>query len=235
MTKWAPGSHFPPEPMSFIAKPPDHGAREEPPSLVPPSGVNDVHDDSGVWRTPARGTGRPGPLRPPWPELVALVRAQVRSLVGPSRDAEDLTQAALEQIVRSIDRFEGRCELSTYTYRIASRVVMNHWRSLRRYLKRFVLGADDVPEPHVDADADPTVLAERQRAARLHHHLDKLSAEHRLVVVLADLEELPASRIAEIVDCPEPTVRSRLKRARAELARRLGRDPIFAAEARGEA
>ncbi len=211
--------------MSFTAKPPDDEPRDGTASLVPPSGTKSVHDDSGVWRTPARGNPA---VRPPWPELVSLVRAQVRSLVGPSRDAEDLTQAALEQIVRSIDRFEGRCELSTYTYRIASRVVMNHWRSLRRYLKRFVLGSDDVPEPQVDSDVDPSVLLERQRAARLHHHLDKLTADHRLVVVLADLEELPASRIAEIVDCPEPTVRSRLKRARAELARRLGRDPLFA-------
>jgi len=153
-------------------------------------------------------------------------------LVGPARDVEDLTQAALEQIVRSIDRFEGRCELSTYTYRIASRVVMNHWRSLRRYFKRFVLGAEDVPEPEsMDSSHNTTDLVERQRAARLHYHLDRLSADHRLVVVLADLEELPASRIAEIIDCPENTVRSRLKRARTELARRLSRDPAFADEA----
>lgn len=217
--------------MSFIAKPPHDERRGLPDVLTPPSSGVMAHDDSGVWRTPARGSH----ARPPWPELVTLVRAQVRSLVGPSRDVEDLTQASLEQIVRSIDRFEGRCELSTYTYRIASRVVMNHWRSLRRYFKRFVLGSEDVPEPESNTESDPVMLLERQRAARLHHHLDKLSADQRLVVVLADLEELPASRIAEIVDCPEPTVRSRLKRARAELARRLGRDPLFAEDCVGGA
>jgi len=189
-------------------------------------------EDSGVWRAPLRKSAPPPSYsaeRPPWPELVRMVRAQVRSLVGQTRDLEDLTQAALEQVVKSIDRFEGRCELSTYTYRISSRVVMNHWRSLRRYLKRFVLGADDVPEPEADPDADekPTQLLERQRSARLHHHLDRLSATLRVVVVLADLEELPASQIAQIVDCPEPTVRSRLARGRADLARRLAKDPLF--------
>lgn len=188
------------------------------------------HDDA---RAPASDHSGIRPLvaakpRPSWPELVRLVRAQVRSLVGPTRDLEDLTQASLEQVVRSIDRFEGRCELSTFTYRIASRVVMNHWRSLRRYFRRFVAPFDDVPEPCTDEAADPMDLLLRRRAARLHHHLDRLSPEHRMVVVLADLEDLPASRIAEIVECPEPTVRSRLKRARADLARRLARDPLFA-------
>ena len=186
--------------------------------------------DSGVHRAPRPRPGENG--TPAWPELVSLVRAQVRSLVGPTRDLEDLTQATLEQVVRSLDRFEGRSELSTFTYRIASHVVMNHWRSLKRYFRRFVLGIEDVPEPVLPGEGDTTKLIERQRAARLHHHLDRLSADHRIVVVLSDLEDLPASRIAEILDCPEPTVRSRLKRARADLVRRLAADPVFRDEAK---
>ena len=185
--------------------------------------------DSGI-----RTVAGPEAPRPSWPELVVMVRAQVRSLVGPTRDLEDLTQATLEQIVRALPRFEGRCELSTFTYAIASRVVMNHWRSISRYLRRFVLGTDDVPEPHDDGPADAETLADRERAARLHHHLEELSADQRIVVVLFDLEELPAPRIAEILGCPEPTVRSRLKRGRAALAKRLIRDPLFADDVSGE-
>jgi RNA polymerase sigma-70 factor, ECF subfamily len=180
--------------------------------------------DSGVWRF---ASSRGDVAEPSWPELVQTVRAQVRSLVGPSRDLEDLTQATLEQLVRSLPRFEGRSELTTFTYRIACHVVMNHWRSLRRFLRCFVLGHDEVPEP-VAENEDRWTFLERQRAARLHHHLDRLSPDHRLAVVLADLEELPASQIAEIAGCPEATVRSRLKRGRADLAKRLGRDPLFA-------
>jgi RNA polymerase sigma-70 factor (ECF subfamily) len=161
-----------------------------------------------------------------WPDLVVIVRGQVRSLVGPTRDLEDLTQATLEQVVRAIGGFEGRCDLRTFTYRIASRVVMNHWRSLKRYFRRFVAGVDDAPDPSTEEE-DPAGLLEQQRAKRLHHHLERLSAEQRLVVILSDLEELPASAIAEIVECPEATVRSRLKRGRADLARRLLRDPLF--------
>jgi RNA polymerase sigma-70 factor, ECF subfamily len=183
-----------------------------------------AHEDSGIWRFASARGDAPDPS---WPELERIVRAQVRSLVGPSRDLEDLTQATLEQLVRSLPRFEGRSELTTFSYRIASHVVMNHWRSLRRFFRHFVLGHDEVPEPVAD-EGDPWSFLERQRAARLHHHLDRLPSEQRLAVVLADLEELPASQIAEIADCPEATIRSRLKRGRAELARRLGRDPLFA-------
>jgi RNA polymerase sigma-70 factor (ECF subfamily) len=111
---------------------------------------------------------------------------------------------------------------------------MNHWRSISRYLRRFVLGIDDIPEPADPTATDPSTFADRERVARLHHHLEGLPADQRLVVVLFDLEELPASRIAEIVDCPEPTVRSRLKRGRAALAKKLIRDPLFADDVRGD-
>lgn len=188
-----------------------------------PSNVRD--DDSGIRRLAAAPSP---PALPPWQEIVRMVRAQVRSLVGPSRDLEDLTQVALEQVVRALPRFEARCELSTFTYCIASRTVMNHWRSIGRYVRRFVLGIDDDLDAEAPTTFDPMTLAERQRAARLHHHLDALPADQRIVVVLADLEELPASRIAEIVECPEPTVRSRLRRGREALTKRLLRDPMFA-------
>jgi RNA polymerase sigma-70 factor, ECF subfamily len=190
-------------------------------------------ETSGIRRLTASEEGVVASPRPSWPELVSLVRAQVRSFVGPSAELEDLTQNALEQVLHAIDGFEGRSELSTFTYRIASRVVMNHWRSLRRYLKRFVLAFEDAPEPEAGRAGDPMLFVERQRAARLHHHLERLPADQRMVIVLADLEDLPASRIALIVDCPEPTVRSRLRRGRADLARRLARDPLFADDVKG--
>lgn len=198
--------------------------------LVPRTTEGDVREeDSGIRRLadeemPASSERE----RPPWPEVVRMVRAQVRSLVGPSRDLEDLTQTALEQVVRSLPRFEDRCELSTFTYCIASRTVMNHWRSFGRYVRRFVFGMDDIVEPAAPSTFDPMTLGDRQRAARLHHHLEALPADQRMVVILADLEDLPASRIAEIVECPEPTVRSRLKRGRESLTKRLLRDPMFA-------
>lgn len=169
----------------------------------------------------------------PWDEVVEAVHVQMRSLVGPTADLEDLTQAALEQVVKSLERFEGRAALSTYTYRICAHVALNHWRWWRRWLRRFErarAGGDDAPEPADGAASasDRLLLAERSR--RLYAALDRLEPTRRLVLTLSDLEELPASRVAEILECPEPTVRSRLRKARQELYEALRGDQLFTKE-----
>ena len=165
-----------------------------------------------------------------WAELVPIVHRQMRALVGPSRDLEDLTQSALEQVLRGIARFEGRAELTTFTYRICAHVAMNHWRWWKRWIRRFDLGTERSPDPPYLGRAASDAALEKERLVRLHAALDRLTAPKRLVLVLSDLEELPASRVAEIVDCGEPTVRSRLRQARIDLARLLGEDPLFADE-----
>jgi RNA polymerase sigma-70 factor, ECF subfamily len=155
-----------------------------------------------------------------WPEVAVLVRRQMRSLVGVRsvRELDDLTQTALERICRSAERFEGRAQFATYTYRTCARVAINHWRWYRRFLRSFERATESTPEPVAEeADAVEQAL-ERERLLRLERALDRLSANKRAVLVLCELEELPASRVAEILGCPEATVRSRLQRARVDLA-----------------
>jgi RNA polymerase sigma-70 factor (ECF subfamily) len=161
-----------------------------------------------------------------WDELVAVVHRQMRSLAGPSRDLEDLTQVALEQVVRSTPRFRGDAELTTFTYKVCVHVVMNQWRWWRRWALRFHLGPA-LTEPADTRSSPAHLVIERERAERLYACLERLSAAKRVVLTLHDLEELPASRVAEIVGCPEPTVRSRLRKARRELAELLRLDPAF--------
>jgi DNA-directed RNA polymerase specialized sigma24 family protein len=92
-----------------------------------------VATSTAVAQTDVRGL-------PPWPDVVRTVRQQMRSLVGAHRDLDDLTQVALERLLRGISGFDGRSELSTFTYRICLRVAMNQWRGWRRWLRRFELG-----------------------------------------------------------------------------------------------
>ncbi len=172
----------------------------------------------------------------PWPELVRIVTRQMESILGSAghaRDRDDLTQAALEQIVRALDRFEGRAELTTFTYRVCTRVALNHWRGWRRWLRRFQLGIDATAE-RVAGGADTSTRAlERERARALHRALERMNPVRRLVVTLSDLEELAGAQVAEILECPEATVRSRLRRGREELYGLLARDPIFRDEIEG--
>jgi RNA polymerase sigma-70 factor (ECF subfamily) len=166
-----------------------------------------------------------------WSELVALVRRNMRAFVGASPELEDLTQTALEQIVRSAHRFEGRADFRTFSYRICAHVAADHWRWWRRWLRRFAFEAKEAVEPVAPGDASEQE-DERRRARRLHALLDRLDADKRLVITLADLEGMPASRIAEILEIPEPTVRSRLRQARIALAARVQKDPFFRDEVR---
>lgn len=163
-----------------------------------------------------------------WPELVSVVRGTVYRIVGPSSDLDDLTQSALERVVRGLDRFEGRAELTTYVYRVAANVALSHWRSWRRWLRRFDPTKDsgEISVRSSDAPADES-LQRHERTLRVRALLDRLDAQKRIVLVLAEMEELPASRIAEILECPEPTVRSRLRLARAKLAELAAADPFF--------
>ncbi len=164
-----------------------------------------------------------------WGEIVRAVHKHMRSIVGPTADLEDLTQAALEQVVRGLPRFEGRSQWTTFTYRICAHVAMNHWRWYKRWLRRFRIGTDDVPDHASPREDEPGALSvERERARRLHAALGRLAPAKRLAITLADFEGLTAPRIAEIVGCPEPTIRSRLRHARLELAALLEEDPLFA-------
>jgi len=191
------------------------------------AGVLIAHDEGVL-----AGASREGDVVP-WDEVVVTVHRQMRSLVGPTRELEDLTQAALEQVARSIEGFEGRSRLSTFTYRVCTHVALNHWRSWRRWLARFEAWGDRSLDDAALVDRQASVperlvLAERRR--RLHVALASLSPVKRATLTLVDLEALPVSEVATILECPEPTVRSRLATARRELYERLRHDPLFARE-----
>jgi RNA polymerase sigma-70 factor, ECF subfamily len=168
-----------------------------------------------------------------WDEVVAMVHGQMRSLVGPTRDLEDLSQAALEQVARSIEGFEGRSRLSTFTYRICVHVAQNHGRSWRRWLARFEMWGERSHDDDVLTDRTASAharLLESERSHRLHRALGKLSPMKRYALTLVDLEELPVAEVATILECAEGTVRSRLAAARRELYETLRRDPLFRKE-----
>jgi RNA polymerase sigma-70 factor (ECF subfamily) len=147
------------------------------------------------------------------------------SIVGPNADLDDLTQAALERLIRACGRFEKRADFDTYTYRTCLNVALNHQRWSRRWLARRESFAREqsVTEERASANAmDELVAAERRHRVRA--ALERMKPHLRAALLLAEVEDLPASHIAERVGCPEPTVRSRLRAARAELSAALLRD-----------
>jgi RNA polymerase sigma-70 factor (ECF subfamily) len=147
------------------------------------------------------------------------VLAICRRLAGNEADALDATQEALIAIARGIGRFDGRARFSTWAYRVTTNACLDE---LRRRRRRPVAALPDEAEaPH----AAPAVLAAGiellpDRLA-VDAALAELPEEFRAAVVLRDLCDLDYAEIATALDLPPGTVRSRIARGRAHLARRL--------------
>jgi RNA polymerase sigma-70 factor, ECF subfamily len=160
--------------------------------------------------------------------IFGLVYRQMVSLAGRSSDLDDLVQAAAEQALRALDGFDGRSELSTWTYRICQNTYLKQHRWYRRWLNRFLFWEDSGRIEPIDRHLDQAqTIAQDERIARLWAALARLSPKRRVVVVLHDLEGLAVEQIAEIVSANPLTVRSRLRDGRAKLAAEIRMDPYF--------
>ncbi len=160
-------------------------------------------------------------------ELLALLYRQMRSLAGPRQDLDDLVQAAAERALKALERFERRSSLSTFTYGIVYRTLIDHQRWYRRFQRRFSLDATEEADQPVFPRTSETDLRELSRARRLYAALDRLPSEKRAALILHDLEGLDVAEVAVICAAGELTVRSRLRDAHKKLAELLRNDPLF--------
>jgi RNA polymerase sigma-70 factor (ECF subfamily) len=145
------------------------------------------------------------------------VFAVCRRLAGNDADAADAAQEALLAIVRGLPRFDGRASFGTWAYRVATNACLDE---MRRRSRRPDPG---LPEYETVDDGGPPSL-DTQVADQLDIDaaLQELPEEFRAPVVLRDLAGLDYAEIAEVLDLPPGTVRSRISRGRAALARHLG-------------
>ncbi|MGE0787534.1 MAG: RNA polymerase sigma factor [Sandaracinaceae bacterium] len=158
----------------------------------------------------------------------AKVARIVYRMLGPSPDVEDVVQDVFLNVYRSLPSFRGDSKFSTWLYRLATNVTRMH---LRRGRSRPRFADVEVPEgPQIgDRQLTPELEVERaERVRALYRLLDKLSDKKREVLVLHDLEGVPAKEIAELLDIPVLTVRTRLFYARKELYAALSADPSLA-------
>ena len=146
---------------------------------------------------------------------VDRIHAVCRRVVGHPEDALDATQEAMIAIARGIDRFDGRAAFSTWCYRVATNAALDE---LRRRRRRPVPAHPDGHEP-----VTPGPGVEDRVGARLDVDaaLRALPDDFRVAVVLRDLCDLDYAEIAEVLDVPPGTVRSRISRGRALLVERL--------------
>jgi len=142
-----------------------------------------------------------------------------RRICGNDADAQDATQEALIAIVRGLPRFDGRAAFGTWSYRIATNACLDE---LRRRKRRPEPGLPDLERapgrPAGDGPPIDTAIADQ---LVLDAALATLPPEFRAAVVLRDLCRLDYAEISETLGIPPGTVRSRIARGRAALARTL--------------
>ncbi len=142
-------------------------------------------------------------------------------LCGNSADAEDVVQETFAGAFKGAAGFRGASSVKTWLTRILVRQVA---RIRRDNWKRKVFPIGDGLEQIVDSDSSLAVLpAQREVDDRMDvmAMLQELSAEHREVIVLRELQGMSYGEIAESLGVPQGTVESRLHRARQELRQRF--------------
>jgi RNA polymerase sigma-70 factor, ECF subfamily len=150
----------------------------------------------------------------------------VSRFVNDAAEAEDVAQEAFLKAYRALPAFRGDSAFYTWLYRIAINTAKNTLVSNRRRPVDFDLDLQD-PEQHdrqsllKDADTPEGVLLTDEIRGVVERALEQLPDDLRTAIVLRELEGLSYEEIAEAMDCPVGTVRSRIFRAREAIDKKL--------------
>jgi RNA polymerase sigma-70 factor (ECF subfamily) len=172
-----------------------------------------------------------------WTELVKAHHRRVYGLcyrfTGSTHDAEDLTQDVFLKIYGNLASFDlSRGSIQTWITTLTRNLLVDHFRRSRqqRVTDSIDAGWDDTEEQKMADKLSDTRPTPHDRAAAkeiekmVQQALTKISPELREAVILRDLQDLDYKEIAQVLRIPEGTVKSRISRGRAELARLLERN-----------
>ena len=172
-----------------------------------------------------------------WAELVKAHHRRVYGLcyrfTGSPHDSEDLTQEVFLKVYGNLSSFDGgRGSFQTWLTTLTRNLLVDHFRRNRqqRATDSIDAGWEDSEEQQMaDRLADPQRSPHEHAAAKeiermVQEALTRVSPELREAVILRDLQDMDYKEIAQVLKVPEGTVKSRISRGRAELARLLERN-----------
>jgi len=172
-----------------------------------------------------------------WEEIVQNYNRRIYNIcyrfAGSADDAQDLTQEVFIKLYRTISSYDtSKGAFATWVTTITRNLLVDHFRKSKQ--DRMTDSLDTAPSDHEDAQplsdriedksAPPDARVRSQEVGdTVHAALAKLSPELREAVILRDLQDMDYREIATTLKVPEGTVKSRINRGRAELARLLQR------------
>ncbi len=161
-----------------------------------------------------------------WDEIVRKYWRRVFNVaykfVGKHDDAEDLSQEIFLKVYKALATFDRRANFQTWLISISRNLCIDHYRSVRKERETVDRNVDAAELSPVAKGPDP--LARLQRLDRrdlLKRGMLLLPDTLRTAVLLRDIRDLSYHEIAERLDLPEGTVKSRINRGRNELARQI--------------
>src|SRR5438874_3881717 len=169
-----------------------------------------------------------------WEDLVRLHTRKVYALcyrfTGSGSEAQDLTQEVFLRVFRTVKTFRStEGSFATWLSRVTRNLLIDHYRRTRqdRVTDSIEEQLPIMEEAGGAASARPDhAVAGREASEILQATLQKLSPDLREAVILRDLQEMEYREIANVLGIPEGTVKSRINRGRAELARLLRKQKL---------
>ena len=156
-------------------------------------------------------------------KIVNLVMRYVRD----PETALDISQEAFIKAYRALPRFRGDSAFYTWLYRIAVNTAKNHLAALRRRPTDIELDLQD-PEQYglhaklKETDTPESVTISHELQETLERAIQALPDDLRTAIVLRELDGMSYEEIAQTMDCPVGTVRSRIFRARDAIGKKVG-------------
>ena len=140
-------------------------------------------------------------------------------LFGNLPEAEDVAQEAFVQAFLKLSSFKGQSHFYTWLFRIARNQAVSRFRRTR---KTSSIDSGESPVALLANEASPDQrMLQDEAVSQVQLALSRLSEEHRAILVLRELEDMDYDAIAEALELPVGTVRSRLHRARMQLKSEL--------------
>jgi len=139
-------------------------------------------------------------------------------------EAEDITQEVFEKISRGLKGFKGESKLSTWIYRIATNMALDKLRSSSFKRKTNELSEGEQDRNVWTSQKNPPIdkqLIRKEISECVIEHIDKLSSDHKTVILLKEIEGFSNKEIADILHISLETVKIRLHRAREKLKKIL--------------
>jgi RNA polymerase sigma-70 factor (ECF subfamily) len=163
-----------------------------------------------------------------WEAIVRLHWRKVFNVaykfVGKHDEAEDLTQDIFLKIFKSLATFDRRANFQTWLISVSRNLCIDHYRSVRKERETIDRAVDPGLLAPASPEAGPLAALEQQdRVVLLREAMRSLPDTLRTAVLMRDIQELTYQEIADRLDLPEGTVKSRINRGRTELGRQIRR------------